>query len=162
MPEDVELPELPPAEVTVQYRPTGAAAYLYVLVTLALAPFVQAVAAAFGTRLAQAIDEGTRHAVRRLLRRAYQPAEEVEVRSPWIRRASVQLRDERTGARITIDDELPAEAVAQLVVLAQVGPVPAGEVFWSPRGDRAGRWYVWSDSRRQSVWDPAARRWEEI
>ncbi|WP_048579566.1 hypothetical protein [Streptomyces viridochromogenes] len=73
---------------------------------LAAAPFLAAVATHFGNRLAGRLDDATRSAVRRFLRRTarQQTGEE---------RRSIELRTER-GWRITFSPSLPAEALGQL------------------------------------------------
>jgi len=151
--------DLPPMTVQVRHRQTGGSITDLVLVSMGLVPFVQAVAAAFGTRFAQGIDAGTRRAVRRLLHRAHQPpdgqrrADRVQV--------SVSLTDDNTGARVLLDDDLPAEAVAALVRIA-VSPqtVAGGAVLWHPRGAADGHWYIESEGRLVTMWDHAAHRWQ--
>ena len=153
--------ELPPATVTVRHRQTGASVVALVLVSMGLVPFVQAVVGAFGTRLADAIDAGTRRAVRRLLRRVH---EEPEVPGEPDRvQVSVSLTDEDSGARVMLADDLPAEAVAQLVRLAVTrSAVADGVVVWHPRGDRDGRWYVESEGQFRSRWHHEARQWQPV
>ncbi|MFD7481069.1 hypothetical protein ACFV8Z_55915, partial [Streptomyces sp. NPDC059837] len=53
----------------VPYGPSGPMFLAYLGATMAAGPFLQAVATHFGTKLAGAIDEATRAAVRRFLRR---------------------------------------------------------------------------------------------
>jgi hypothetical protein len=57
---------LPPATVVVRHRQSGGSTVALVLVSLGLAPFVQAMVGAFGATLADALHTGTRGAGRRL------------------------------------------------------------------------------------------------
>jgi hypothetical protein len=124
---------------------------------MGLVPFVQAVVAAFGTKLADAIDDRTRRAVRRLLRRTHQPP--AVPGDPERIQVSVSLNSD-TGVRVLLDDDLPAEAVAQLVRIATAGPaVSDGVVLWHPKASLDGHWYVESDGRFTAVWDSDARDW---
>jgi len=153
--------ELPPATVTVRHRQTGGSTVALVLVSLGLAPFVQALVGAFGAKLADAVDARTRGAVRRLLRRVHD-----EPRTPQTVdriQVSVSLTDEGTGARVLLADDLPAEAVAQLVRLAVTrSTVDGGVVLWHPKGEPAGHWYVESEGRLTSVWRPDLRDWQDV
>lgn len=153
--------DLPPATVTVRHRHTGGSVVALVLVSMGLVPFVHAVVGAFGNRLADAIDAGTRRAVHRLLGRIHQ---EPEVPGEPDRvQVSVSLTDEDTGARVMLADDLPAEAVAQLVRLAVTrSAVAGGVVMWHPRGDRDGRWYVESEGRFRSRWDHENGQWQPV
>jgi hypothetical protein len=155
--EELTDPVLPPAEVTVRNRQTGGTAVSLVLVTFALAPFVQAIAAAFGTKLAGAIDGATRDAVRRMLGRAHNPTEASKTPLPPV--VSVALTGD-AGTRVLLDDQLPAEAVAQLVHMATGPGVGAGSVFWRPKGDAGGRWHLESDGEIRAVWNRANRQWQ--
>ncbi|MFJ9852617.1 hypothetical protein [Streptomyces sp. NPDC101150] len=98
-----------------------------VTVTMALAPFVQAVASSFGSKLAGTIDAVTRTVVARFLRRqGAQP-------SLSRRRVEITLTAD-SGARILFSDGVPAEALAQLVAmdlgaLGELGDSPA-TVTW--------------------------------
>jgi len=157
--EDAQDLALPPAEVIVRHRQTGGADVLLVVATFALVPFVQAVASAFGAKLADAIDTSTRGAVRRLLRRVYDPPEGRDAAIQ--RRVSVALSDRDSGTRVSLDSNLPAEAVAQLVrMAAHTDAVAPGTVYWDPAGDPDGRWYVESDGRVTSFWDREAACWQ--
>jgi hypothetical protein len=159
--EDLDDVVLPTATVEIRHRQTGGSITTLVLVSMGLAPFVQAVVAAFGTKLADAIDDRVRRAVRRLLRTAHQPPE-VPTQPDRIR-VSVSLNEDNAGARVLLDDDLPAEAVAQLVRLATTGSaLPAGVVVWHPKGDQDGRWYVESEGRFGAVWNHAERRWQTV
>ena len=159
--EDLDDVALPPATVEIRHRQTGGSIAALVLVSMGLVPFVQAVVAAFGTKFADAIDARARRAVRRLLRDAHQPPEVPG--QPDRIRVSVSLNDDNAGARVLLDDDLPAEAVAQLVRLATTGSaLPAGVVVWHPKGDRDGRWYVESEGRFGGVWNHAARQWQSV
>jgi hypothetical protein len=159
--EDAQDLALPAAEVTVRRRQTGGADVLTVVATFALVPFVQAVVSAFGAKLADAIDTSTRNAVRRLLRRVYDPPEGRDAIVQ--RRVSVALSDVDSGTRVSLDSNLPAEAVAQLVrMAAHTGAVGPGTVYWEPAGDPDGRWYVDSDGRVMSLWDREAACWQAV
>jgi hypothetical protein len=119
------------------------------------------VASAFGGKLADAIDARTRGAVRRLLRRVYDPPQGRDAPTP--RRITVALSDQDSGARVMLDAELPAEAVAQLVRMAgRTSAVGPGTVYWEPTGAADGRWYVESDGRVMSYWDHEAARWQPV
>jgi hypothetical protein len=153
--------ELPPTTVVIKHRQTGGSTVALVLVTMGLLPFVQAVVGAFGSKLADAIDARTRRAVRRLLGRVH---EQPDVPGQPDRiQVSVSLTDEDTGTRVMLADDLPAEAVAQLVRLAATrSTVAGGIILWHPHGDRDGHWYIESDGRFQSVWDHEARHWHSV
>ncbi|MGW3657095.1 hypothetical protein ACWD6R_16000 [Streptomyces sp. NPDC005151] len=73
---------------------------------LAAAPFLAAVATHFGNRLAGRLDDATRSAVRRFLRRQARQLGGVESRY-------IELRTEQ-GWRITFSPSVPAEALGQL------------------------------------------------
>lgn len=157
--EDAQDLALPPSEVTVRHRQTGGADVLMVVSTFALVPFVQAVVSHFGAKLADAIDASTRGALRRLLRRVYDPPEGRDAAVQ--RRVSVALSDQDSGIRVSLDSNLPAEAVAQLVrMAAHTGAVGPGAAYWDPAGDPDGRWYVESDGRVTSFWDREAACWQ--
>lgn len=153
---DVELPAM---TTTVQRRQTGGADIMLVLVTMGLAPFVQAVVGSFGGKVADAIDSRARRAVRRLLHRVYQEPELPH--RPDRVRMSVSLTDSDTGTRVLLDANLPAEAVAQLVRLTVAGPAAGGgTVLWHPEGAEDGRWYVESEGRFTAAWDRDTRSWQ--
>jgi hypothetical protein len=162
--EDGEFPDdvpLPPATVEVHRRQTGGSTTTLVLVSMGLVPFVQAIVAAYGTKLADAIDARTRRAVRRLLGRVHQPPDVAGVVDRI--RVSVSLADDDTGARVMLDDDLPTEAMAQLVRLATArSALTGGAVIWHPKGAADGRWYVESEGRLRTVWDNELRQWEPV
>jgi hypothetical protein len=150
-------PVLPPAEVTVREDQTREAAVSLVSVTFALAPFVQSIASAFGTALDGAIDAETRDAVRRMLGRAHNPSEASETPLPPV--VSVTLAAD-AGTRVLLDDQLPAEAVAQLVHMAAGPAIGAGTVFWRPKGNAGGRWHLESGGEIRVAWNRASRQWQ--
>ncbi|MGP4085320.1 hypothetical protein [Streptomyces sp. KR55] len=155
---------LPPAEVTVYPRQSGAQSTLLVIVALTLAPFVQAVAASLGSKLGDTIDASARGAVRRLLHRVRHhpniPPEDPRFDRMLI---SVSLLDEDSGARVFLDDDLPAEAVAQLLRMSRGGTQRVrGSVQWLPHGAPDGRWYVESEGQPVWVWDPGDHDWKPI
>lgn len=153
--------ELPPATVTIKHRQTGGSIVTVVLVSMGLVPFVQAVMTAFGSKFAVAIDGATRRAVQRLLHRVHQRPEVPG--QPDRIHVSVSLTDGDAGARVMLADDLPAEAVAQLVRLAASrSAVTGGAVIWHPEGERAGKWYVESEGRFRSWWDHEAREWKPM
>ncbi|MFJ5547991.1 hypothetical protein [Streptomyces sp. NPDC093225] len=125
--------------------------------TMAATPFLQAVATHFGSALAGSIDEATRGAVRRFLRRevARAPAPTEPESSP------MYLHTER-GWVLVVDAELPAEALQHLL-LAEKAAAPAldasppprlvwGGVTWRLTGVRDG-------GIAEHTWEPAAGRW---
>jgi hypothetical protein len=124
---------------------------------MAAAPFLQAVAAHFGSLLAGAVDERTRAAVRRFLRR--EAAERAGTSA-----APLSLRTDH-GWRVTFDAELPAEALAQLLELHSATPPqplwnePAPRLSWQHHG---GGWLlagVAADGVVTYTWDAGARSW---
>ncbi|OSY42592.1 Serine/threonine-protein kinase PknB [Streptomyces platensis] len=136
--------------------PVGSIDWQTVMVTMALAPFVQALASSFGTKLAGAIDHATRSAVRRFVRGQGESAA-VDAQSA----GQVMLLLEEHGVRVHLFEGTPAEALGQLpaVNFAQLEgfsescPVVSWfEDAWCARGDRGGSPLV-------SAWDPAAGRW---
>ncbi|WP_030610610.1 hypothetical protein [Streptomyces sclerotialus] len=148
------------ATETYGYPPPGGMGDMLttVAVTMAVTPFLQAVAAHFGNRLAGAVDEGTRAAVRRFLRR------ESGRRTGDLRSESdgpIDLRNEH-GWHVVIPVEVPAEALPQLFAL-QSAPSPylAAEPTpciqwigdaWHVMGARDGVTVLWR-------WDAAEGRW---
>jgi hypothetical protein len=109
----------------------GGQNHILIVGALAAAPFLQAVATHFGNRFAGALDEGTRTAVRRLLRRQVEESREVQGLQGDVQ--SVTLRTEH-GWLISISEDLPAEAVAQLIVLCSADP-PTGKLEGTYRHD---------------------------
>ncbi|WP_128375145.1 hypothetical protein [Streptomyces cavernae] len=163
MPADFEDFPLPPAEVAVTRRVSGGSAYVTVAITLAVAPFVQAVATAMGGKLADSIDTNARDAVRRLLQRTRNQAELPPPDPQLCTQVSVALSDEDSGARVLLADDLPAEAVAQLLKMGRAGTREVrGSVMWLPEGAKEGRWYVESEGRLTWVWNPADLRWTPL
>lgn len=124
-----------------------------VTVTMALAPFVQAVASSFGTRLAGAIDAVTRTAVTRFLRRQ---GSQRSLGRRWV--AFTLTAD--TGAQVHFSESLPAEALAQLVsidlgALSELGDSPA-TVTWE------GAWKAALSNGEAALlfeWNPLAGAW---
>lgn len=129
-----------------------------VAVTMAVTPFLQAVAAHFGSKLAGAVDEGTRAAVRRFLRR------ESGRRSGGLGSESdrpIDLRND-LGWHVVIPVALPAEALPQLVALQNapspyLAPEPTPCIqwignAWHVMGARDGTTVLWR-------WDAAAGHW---
>ncbi|WP_407560414.1 hypothetical protein [Streptomyces sp. 184] len=103
---------------------------LHIGVAMTAAPFLQAVAAHFGNKLAGSIDESTRRAARRFLRREHRRLEDV---APTSRRA-IDLTTE-DGWALTIDVCIPAEALGQLLALQDVpspvfDPIPPPRLVW--------------------------------
>jgi hypothetical protein len=86
---------------------------------MAAAPFLQAIATHFGTKLAGQIDEATRVAVRRFLRRE---SAHVQV-SLTESHDAISLRTE-AGWSLRVPVDIPAEALGQLLTL-QGAPHPA-------------------------------------
>ncbi|WP_351230111.1 hypothetical protein [Streptomyces sp. NPDC002133] len=156
---------LPPVEVTVRPKQSGAQSVLLVFVGLALAPFVQAVAESLGSKLGDTIDASARGAVRRLLQRVHHHPE-IPPEDPWFAdgmRITVSLLDEDSGARVYLDDNLPAEAVAQLLKMSRGGTQRVrGSVYWLPKGAPDGRWYVEDEGRPEWAWDSAAQEWKPV
>ncbi|MEE4597300.1 hypothetical protein V2J94_36345 [Streptomyces sp. DSM 41524] len=127
------------------------------LVVLAAAPFVQAVATHFGNRLAGAVDESTRSAVRRFLRR--QVEEQRGGASTGARR--LLLRPENGWGKIIVPLDLPPEGLAQLFDLCDEGP-PDGigfcRVSWVrdgwicvPRVNPEGALYQWDGQAKDWI-----------
>ncbi|GAA0479656.1 hypothetical protein [Streptomyces olivaceiscleroticus] len=126
-------------------------------VTMAVTPFLQAVAAHFGTKLAGAIDDGTRAAVRRFLRReSGRRAEVPQAESP----RPLGLRTEQ-GWHVVIPVDIPAEALPQLDVVGLAPPPLAPEPTpciqwignaWHVMGAQDGVTVLWR-------WDAATGRW---
>ncbi|WP_189326245.1 hypothetical protein [Streptomyces flaveus] len=134
-----------------------------VAITLALAPFVQAVAAAMGSKLADTIDTSAREAVGRLLQRVRQQAELPPPDPLFHTQFSVALTDEESGVRVLLADDLPAEAVAQLLRMGRTGTREIrGSVVWLPEGARDGRWYVESEGKLTWAWDPVDLGWTSV
>ena len=169
--EQIPDPELPEGEVTVWGKATGASTILVILVTIALVPFVQAIASSFGTKLADALDGATRRAVGRLLHRLYdrperehppEPTRGVRIGRPGRVEVRVVLTEPDSGAEVELHPELPAEALAQLVRMTFDRSVVGGRtIYWQPAGDPAGRWHVLPPSYggAQTVWDDRSGRW---
>lgn len=128
-----------------------------VAIGMAAAPFLQAVASHFGTRLAEAMDDRTRTAVRRFLRRQVEENSDPQIDRD--RPRHIELRTER-GWFLTFPEDLPAEALAQLVDLCSTDPPAertAGMIDW-----KSDRWQATAhvDGRfAQYVWDAEANGW---
>jgi len=88
------------------------------IATMALAPFLGAVATHFGNRLAGATDEATRTALRRFLRRGLPDA----AANAAVSHGPIVLQSEQ-GWSVLIHEDLPAEAIGQLLAL-HAAPVP--------------------------------------
>ncbi|GAB2890102.1 hypothetical protein GCM10027074_68050 [Streptomyces deserti] len=150
----------PPSIVPGPQTPAGAGVgsvnWQTVMVTMALTPFVQALASTFGTNLAGAIDRTTRSAARRFMRR--QVASAASHSQPA---GQVMLTLEGNGVRVHISEDTPAEALGQLTAVdfaslegfSEDSPLISwyGDA-WCARGDRGGAPVV-------SAWDPATGRW---
>ncbi|MFJ4627031.1 hypothetical protein [Streptomyces sp. NPDC088847] len=144
-----------------------------IVASMAAVPFLQALATHFGNRFATAVDEGTRKAVRRFLRRQ---VDEHGV-SRLVTRASgssgprqIHLQTEH-GWTVVFDDDLTAEGLAQLVDLCQTAPpVPADEL--SPGTPAViyrhrDHWATTGVSAREAAffvfeWDAEAKRWNSL
>jgi hypothetical protein len=150
--DDAHRPK-PPAEGTVQ---TQGDSVVVISVALAATPFLQAVATHFGTRLAGVIDETTRAAVQRFLRRtATGPGPREESR------ASIRLTTDN-GWSVVLGVDTPAEAIAQLQQIHD-GPVPelaespAPRLVW-----REGAWWlqaVREGALVEQTWDAERAIW---
>ncbi|MEU3917106.1 hypothetical protein [Streptomyces sp. NPDC029004] len=93
---------------------TGNYLFAGFVVASALTPFLQSFASHFGSRLAGAIDEATRAALRRYLRREIRAlAEDEDVDR---NRIVIKLQSEH-GWSVVLYEEIPAEAMGQLVAL---------------------------------------------
>lgn len=126
---------------------------------MALAPLLGAVATHFGNRLAGAIDEATRTALRRFLRRELPDA----AANAGVRHGPIALQNEQ-GWSVLVHEELPAEAIGQLLAL-HAAPVPdlARDAPGTPQlvWDR-GRWLLagWStDGPSLHRWDVELGNW---
>ncbi|QDQ10866.1 hypothetical protein [Streptomyces spectabilis] len=132
------------------------------LVGVSLAPFLQAVAGAYGDRLAGRLGPWTRRGVRRLIRREVRAhGREPQGGAPG---PVLELVDEH-GVRVLLDARTPAEAVAQLLHLerGELGAVydRPPHVVWS--GDAEQRWRAQGTrdgAAYYSAWDPERRCWE--
>ncbi len=125
-------------------------------VAMAAGPFLQAMATHFGSRLAGAIDEATRTALRRFLRR------EAAERS-GTSAAPINLRTDH-GWRVTFDPDTPAEALAQLLDIhtATAPPLatePEPRLTWQQPGPGWQLVGVESGTLVLRAWDPAAKCW---
>lgn len=150
----------------VHIKPTGetyrigdhhaAETFLAVAGTMAAAPFLQALATHFGTKLAGTIDETTRAAVRRFLRR--------QSDEPWRtseRPRPISLRTER-GWMLTLDSDLPAEALGQLLVVEAATPPdladePPPHLSWAQTAWRLVG--VKDGTIAELAWDHEANHW---
>jgi hypothetical protein len=126
---------------------------------MAATPFLQAVATHFGTKLAGAIDETTRVAVRRFLRReaALDQGGSADPQAP------IALRTD-AGWALLIPVDVPAEALGQLLALQNATPPvlstdPTPRMAW-----RESAWWVTGVNFGAIVelrWDPEAG-WSEF
>ncbi|OPF79951.1 hypothetical protein VT50_0214575 [Streptomyces antioxidans] len=124
---------------------------------MAAGAFVQAVAQHFGNRVAGALDEGARSAVRRFRRRTFDGRTDRQGRRcRWIK-----LKTER-GWTIFLPERLPAEALGQLADLCDADP-PCGESSGLVRfGQGVHAWSMVSRVDGEYVvfdWDPAKQLW---
>ncbi|WP_154685905.1 SCO5717 family growth-regulating ATPase [Streptomyces himastatinicus] len=145
--DDFEIEYSPPAWYT-----QGAGVVVAATVATAAAPFISAIATHFGNRLAGAIDEATRTAVRRFLRR--QVGQE-----PGVEPRRIELRTEQ-GGRITFSPDLPVEALKQLPDLCAAEP-PQSDIrlviSWRSEG-----WTCFGAIDGEFVsygWDAESKRW---
>ncbi|MGI5467575.1 hypothetical protein [Streptomyces sp. CA-132043] len=126
--------------------------------TMAVTPFLQAIATHFGSKLAGAVDDGTRAAVRRFLRR--ESGQRANGAQPESARP-ISLRTQH-GWHVVIPVEIPAEALAQLqdvefAVPPQLAPEPIPCIQWI-----GNAWHVMGAHDGATVlwrWDTAAGRW---
>jgi hypothetical protein len=127
--------------------------------TMAAAPFLQSVASHFGSRLAGAIDNGTRSALRRFLFRQIPEGGGAPV-------PSVVLTSEH-GWCVTVRNDLPAEAIGQLLALHDTNApdividlaMPA-RLTWDN-----GRWLLAGRSASGVAiyrWDAQSDSWAEV
>ncbi|MGW8876377.1 hypothetical protein [Streptomyces mirabilis] len=129
---------------------------------MTLAPFLTAVVTHFGNRLAGAVDETTRTALRRFMRRELPDA----AVNDGVRHGPIALQNEH-GWSVLVHEELPAEAIGQLVAL-HAAPVPGlgrdapgiTQLVW----DR-NRWLLagWSaDGPALHRWDAELGNWTSL
>ncbi|MER7205122.1 MULTISPECIES: hypothetical protein [unclassified Streptomyces] len=127
--------------------------------TMAAAPFLQSVASHFGSRLAGAIDNGTRSALRRFLFRQIPEGGGAPVRS-------VVLTSEH-GWSVTVRDDLPAEAIAQLLALhdADAPDIVIDDAMPARLTWDLGRWLLAGHSTSGVAiyrWDAQSNSWAEV
>lgn len=107
-----------------------------VVAVMAATPFVQAVATHFGNRLAGSIDERTRAAVRRFLRREAEENGQLSERGvPNSHR--IELTTEH-GWRVQMSEDISPDGLAQLASLCRANPPGSrttpprvGTIWWS-------------------------------
>ncbi|WP_143659767.1 hypothetical protein [Streptomyces pharetrae] len=146
-----------------QYRRDGAPAHglpdAWVGITLgmAAAPFLQAIASHFGDRLAGAVDEATRNAVRRFLHR------EAHRDRPGASDLSSVILTAENGWSVAVPVDVPVEGLRQLAALLAAAPPPVSEPQY-PRVEwrETAWWLVCVDGEHGVVsyaWDMADGGW---
>ncbi|MER7178139.1 hypothetical protein ABT404_01345 [Streptomyces hyaluromycini] len=142
------------------YNSVGSAAVF--LAGATLLPFVQAVWAVVGTRAGERLDDTTRGALRRILRR------ELEQGAPRGSSPAPRLLTTPGGTQIRLDADMPEEALPQLLAMVferlEEGDLNAPAlVRWHPAGwlatvARSGQLYdlTWDSRRSDWVRSPAS------
>ena len=119
---------------------------------IAATAFLQTVAQHFGNRLAGTLDDGTRAAVRRFLRRQHGNSGGLE--------AGIQLRTEQ-GWRVSLASDVPAEALVRLSELCDADP-PHPEIAPFLIHYGRGGWEGWGSVDGEFAfyrWQPEEKRW---
>ncbi|MEV8313736.1 hypothetical protein AB0Q95_06145 [Streptomyces sp. NPDC059900] len=119
---------------------------------IAATTFLQTLVQHFGSRLAGTLDDGTRTAVRRFLRRQQRDSGGLE--------AGIQLRTEQ-GWRVSLTPDVPAEALLQLSDICDADP-PHPDIAPFLISYGRGSWEGWGGIDGEFAfyrWDPAEKRW---